>query len=147
MAFQKLKDLLALAPALRYYDVTLPVVIQCDASQSGLGADILQDGRVVEYCSRALFDTEKYSYIQIERELLAIVFSMNRFHSYVYSRKVVVETDHKPLISITKKSWTTAPKRFQRMLLQLQRYKMDVIYRPGTRLLATRYPAPSLLTC
>ena len=109
VAFQKLKDLLSSAPVLRYYDVTLPVVIQCDASQSGLGAAILQDGRVVEYASRALSLTEKNSYAQIERELLSIVFSMNRFHSYVYGRKVVVETDHKPLISITKKSLTTAP--------------------------------------
>ena len=137
VAFQKLKDLLSSAPILRYYDVTLPVVIQCNASQSGLGAAILQDGRVVEYASRALSLTEKNSYAQIERELLSIVFSMNRFHSYVYGRKVVVETDHKPLISITKKSLTTAPKRLQRMLLQLQRYEMDVIYRPGTQMLVS----------
>ena len=84
-----------------------------------------------------LTPTERDSYAQIKRELLEIVFSMNQFHSYVYGRKVVVQIDHKPLISITKKSLTTAPKRLQRMLLQLQRYEMDVIYRPGTQMLVS----------
>ena len=53
----------------------------------------------------------KFNYAQIEKKLLATVFSMNRFHSYVYGKKVIVETDHKPLIAIMKKSLASAPKR------------------------------------
>ena len=74
------------------------------------------------------------NYAQIEKELSAIVFSMNRFHSYVYGKKVIVETDHKPLIAIMKKSLASAPKRLQWMLLQLQRYDIELIYRPGSQM-------------
>jgi hypothetical protein len=134
IAFKKLKDLLSAAPVLQYYDVTKPTVIQCDSSQNGIGAVTLQDGKPVEYASRAMTKTERDSYAQIEKELLAIVFSMNRFHSYVYGKRVTVETDHKPLISIVKKSLSSAPKRLQRMLLQLQRYDFELVYRPGTQM-------------
>ena len=54
VAFNKLKELLSSAPVLQYYDVTKPVVVQCDASQNRLGAVLLQEGKVVEYASRAL---------------------------------------------------------------------------------------------
>src|SRR6218665_1925953 len=86
-----------------------------DASQAGLGAVLMQDGRPVEYASRALTPTEE-RYAQIEKELLAICFAMDRFHIYVYGRHVTIETDHKPLIAIKKKKpLSSAPRRFQRM--------------------------------
>ena len=48
--------------------------------------------------------TERDSYAQIEKELLAIVFALDRFHTYIYGKRITVETDHKPLISIVKKA-------------------------------------------
>jgi hypothetical protein len=60
---------------LRYYDVSKPVTIQADASQrGGLGACLLQEGRLVAYASRALTDTET-RYAQIEKEMLAICYA------------------------------------------------------------------------
>ena len=56
---QQLKSLLTCAPVLRYYDVNLPVTIQCDASDAGLGAALLQEGLPVMYGSRALTATER----------------------------------------------------------------------------------------
>ena len=82
------------------------------------------------YASRALTPTE-CNYAQIEKELLAIVFGMTRFDTYVYGRRVVVETDHKPLEAIHSKSLLNAPKRLQRMLLALQRYDIELIYKKG----------------
>ena len=68
-------------------------------------------------------------------ELLAVVFGMERFHTYVYAQQdVTVETDHKPLISISKKALSSAPKRLQRLLLRLQRYTFSLVYRPGSEL-------------
>ena len=61
-ALQKLKDLLSAAPVLQYYDVShvaKPMTVQCDASQGGLGAVIMQDGKLVEYASRALSRVER----------------------------------------------------------------------------------------
>ena len=57
---------------------------------------LLQDGKPIAYASRALTYTET-NYAQIEKELLSIVFWVERFHQYTYGRKVVVDSDHKPL--------------------------------------------------
>jgi hypothetical protein len=146
-ALDRLKALLSSSPVLQYYDASKNVVVQCDSSQAGLGACLLQDGRPVEYASRALTKTEQ-AYAQIEKELLACCFALERLHTYVYGRRVVVETDHKPLISIVKKALTTAPKRLQRMLLRLQRYDFELVYRRGSEViiadaLSRAYPPDS----
>ena len=97
---------------------------------SCLGACHLQDGHPLAYTSRALTPGET-NYAQIEKELLSIVFGVERFESYVYDRKVFVDTDHKPLESIMKKSLLGAPKLLQRMLLHLQKFHLKVAYKKG----------------
>jgi len=134
IAFSELKRLLQCAPVLQYYDVKKHITVQCDSSQNGLGAYLLQEGGPVAYVSRALTPTEQ-SYAQIEKELLAIVFAMERFHTYVYGCKITIESDHRPLISILKKSLTNAPRRLQRMLLRLQNYDFELIFKPGTQVI------------
>ena len=103
-SFSKLKNILSSTPVLTFYDVKKPVIISCDASQSGLGALLLQDGKPVAYASRALSSAET-RYAQIEKELLAVVFAFTKFHQYVYSKDVIVESDHKPLEAILKNLW------------------------------------------
>ena len=72
------------------------------------------------------------NYAQIEKELLAIVFGVEKFHSYLYGKlDVTVESDHKPLEAIFKKSLSGAPPRLQRMLLRLQKYSLNVQYKKG----------------
>ena len=94
-----IKKFLTEAPVLKYYDVSKSVTVQCDASQSGLGAVLLQDGQPICYASRALTDTEM-RYAQIEKEMLAIVWSCEKFDQYLYGRDTVtVESDHEPLKS------------------------------------------------
>jgi hypothetical protein len=132
-AFDRLKTMLSSAPVLQYFAPNKHVTVQCDASQAGLGAVLLQDGKVVEYASRMLTQTEK-NYAQIEKELLAILFALERFDTYVYARRVTVETDHKPLLAIHKKALAAAPKRLQRMLLRLQRYNYQLVFVRGTDL-------------
>ena len=83
------------APVLRYFDPAVPLTLQCDASQDGLGAVLLQNGQPIAYASRCLTKTEE-NYAQIEKELLAIVFGIRRFHQYTFGREVTVQTDHKP---------------------------------------------------
>ena len=109
------------------------MTFQCDASQSGLGAALLQGGQPVAYASRALTPTES-RYAQIEKELLSIVFACKHFEPYVYGRDCVnVETDHQPLVSIVTKPLDKAPCHLQRMLLQLQRHSLHVMYKKGSR--------------
>ncbi|KAK2184104.1 hypothetical protein NP493_283g06029 [Ridgeia piscesae] len=87
-AFDRMKKALTSTPVLQYYDVKKPVCIQCDASDGGLGAGLLQDGLPVVYASRALTATER-NYAQIKKELLAIVFACEKFDQYVYVREKV----------------------------------------------------------
>ena len=115
-AFERLKQAVSATPVLRYYNLKEDVTIQCDASQRGLDAALLQGGQPVAYASRALTDTE-VNYAQIE-ELLAIVFACEKFDAYIFGRDCVrVQTDHKPLESIFRKEQCTAPKRLQRIMI------------------------------
>ena len=71
--------------------------MQCDASQFGLGAALLQDSHPTAYSSRALTVTER-SYAQIEKELSAIVYACEKFDQYIFGKSdVVVESNHKAL--------------------------------------------------
>ena len=130
-ALDNLKRAVTNTPVLRYYNLDDEVTIQCDASQSGLGAALMQNGQPVAYASRALTPAE-IRYAQIEKKLLAIVFACERFEAYIYGRQIIrVKTDHQPLELIVKKPLNSAPIRLQRMLLRLQRYCLDVTYKKG----------------
>ena len=63
--------------------------------------------------------------------MLGILFGAKRFHEYIYGRRVTVESDAKPLSSIAKKPLSSAPLRLQRILLQLQRYDLDIKHVSG----------------
>ena len=133
-AFQAIKSMISSAPLLKYYDVASETTIQCDASESGLGATLLQEGQPVAFASRSLSTVER-QYAQIEKECLAIVFACSRFNQYLHGRELTtVETDHKPLVPIFQKSIHSAPKRLQRMLLRLQRYNLNVTYLPCSQM-------------
>ena len=96
-AMNKLREVLTSKLVLAYYDVTKPVTIQADKSQSGLGACLLQDGNPIAYASRSMTSAEK-NYAQIEKEMLAISLATKKFHQYIYGKPSIhVQTDHKPL--------------------------------------------------
>ncbi|KAI8438614.1 hypothetical protein MSG28_011052 [Choristoneura fumiferana] len=133
-AWTLIKKCLSQTPVLQYYSMSKPITLSVDASKSGLGAVLLQNGLPVCYASKALTNTEQ-RYAQIEKELYACVFACEKFYGYVYGRTdITIETDHKPLISIIKKPIVDAPPRLQRMLLRLQPYTFNLVYKPGKQL-------------
>ena len=67
----------------------------------------------------------------IEKETLAIVFAMERFHQYIYGKTVRVESDHKPLMAIQHEHFNNSPARIQRFLLRLQKYDYEIHYKKG----------------
>ena len=69
---------------------------------------MLKEKGPIEYRSKLLTETES-CYSNIEREMLAIVHGLEKFHYYVYVRGVTVKTDHKPFEAIFKKHLATAP--------------------------------------
>ena len=138
-AFSKAKDLVTSAPVLMYFDPTLPVTLQVDASDYGLGGALLQPNKDDEYqpvafTSSTLSRAER-NYSQIEKECLAIVHTMDHFDHWLFGKdRVTVHTDHQPLETIFKKPLSKAPSRLQRMMMKLQRYMFVVSYRPGKSL-------------
>lgn len=132
-AMADLKKLVTSAPILAYYDPKKTITIQCDASKTGLGATIMQEGKPLAYASRALTPTEQ-RYAQIEKEALAIVFALERFHQYTFGHKIRVESDHKPLETIVKKPLHRAPRRLQGMLMRMLNYNIEIIWKKGTEM-------------
>ena len=100
--FNELKAILSSEACLAYYDPKKPVTLEVDASQKGVGAALLQNNRPVAFASKTLDQTQS-NYPNIDREMLAIVFGITRFHTYLYGRHFKVVTDHRPLVMIVDK--------------------------------------------
>lgn len=133
-AYNSLKGEVTEKSLLSYLDVSAHTTLEVDASTKGLGAAIIQNGKPVAFASKALTDTQS-RYSNIEREMLAIVFGCERFHTLLYGKSFSVVTDHKPLVTITCKNILAAPARLQRMLLRVQGYNFNVTYRPGSQMI------------
>lgn len=121
-----MKDNLTPAPVLAYFDPEKELNLQVDSSKDGLGAVLMQQGRPIEYASRALTSSER-KWAQIEKEALAVLFGVQRFDKYTYGRQATVENDHKPLESILRKPLSNAPKRLQDIMMKLNRY--DIVFK------------------
>lgn len=133
-AFDLLKQYLSKETTLGYYSVTDRTQVIADASPVGLGAILIQINnenvpRIICYANRSLTNVEK-RYAQTEKEALALVWAVERFHFYLFGKTFELVTDHKPLeIIFGPKSKPCA--RIERWVLRLQSYKYKVIYKPG----------------
>ena len=128
--FQWVKEAVVSDTTLRYFDPSLPMTIQVDTSQVGLGAALLQNGKPMAFASKALNETE-CQYANIEREMLAVIFTAERFQTYAYSRSFTIESDHKALESIFQKNLADMPASLQCMLLCLQGNDYTIHYCPS----------------
>ena len=129
-AFNAVKDEVSTLGVLRYFDPNAKTVVQTDASLKGVGAVLLQQGKPVCYALKALTETEQ-SYSNIEREALALVWGLERFHYFIYGKQCTVHTDHKPLEAIFKKRLSGCPARLQRFVLRALKYDVAVKYVTG----------------
>ena len=140
-AFEAAKRALQDNSLLVHFDEKKPLVLACDASQYGLGAvlsHVMEDGqeRPIAYASRTLSPAEK-NYAQIEKEGLAIIFGVKKFHYYLYGRPFVIESDHQPLSYLfnEKKGISqTASSRIQRWALTLSAYQYTIRHKAGISL-------------
>ena len=132
------------------------MTVQVDASQVGLGAALLQNGKPIAFASKALTETE-CQYANIEREMLAAVFGAERFHTFtstpcIYGQSFTIKSDHKPLESISRKNLADTPAWLQCMMLCLQGYDFTIRYCPGKEMvipdtLSCFSPRPSIGYC
>ena len=83
--FNRLKVEVSNMGALPYFELNAETTLQTDASKKGLGACIIQKGKVVCYASRALTKTEQ-NYQKLEREVLGTISGMEKFDYFLYGR-------------------------------------------------------------
>ena len=136
-SFEATKSMLVKAPLLVHFDPSLPIVVHTDASPYGVGAVLSHvvngEERPVSYSSRALTVAER-NYGHIEKEGLALVFAVKKYHHYLFGHQFTMITDHKPLLGLfaeTKGIPDRAAARITRWALLLAAYNYKLEYRAG----------------
>ena len=126
-AFRCLKAKLADTPILHLPDVDRPFILRTDASETGIGAVLLQEFDGVKFpvafASKKLLDRER-RYSTIERECLAVVWAVHKFQAYLYGKEFVLEVDHEPLCAMRRGKLANG--RVLRWALALQPYQYRI---------------------
>ncbi|GBM39216.1 Retrovirus-related Pol polyprotein from transposon 17.6 [Araneus ventricosus] len=133
-AFDELKDKLKENPVLYSPDFTKPFIVQCDASNIGVGVVLSQiNGKEEEhpimFLSKKFSKTEQ-NYSTTERECASIIFTVQKLRCYLDGhQKFVIQTDHNPLVWLDKDVRTNP--RLLRWALILQTFNYEIVHRKG----------------
>jgi len=130
-SFNSLKQIIASDQILAYPDFERPFILTTDASNYALGAVLsqIQEGkeRPIAFGSRTLNEAES-RYSTTEKEALAIIWSVQKYKSYLYGHKFTLVTDHKPLTFI---KTSTKNSKILRWRLELENFDFDIQYKEG----------------
>jgi hypothetical protein len=95
-AFKVLKKLLTTSPLLTQPDITKPFDVYCDASGTGVGGDLIQEGILISYFTKQIRRHEEH-YPTYDLELAAVVMALKTWRHYLLGNVVHIYTDHKSL--------------------------------------------------
>jgi hypothetical protein len=133
-AFGALKEILTSTPVIRPPSWGEPFEIMCDASDYAVGAVLGQRieklPHVIYYACRTLNDAQ-LNYSTIEKELLAVIFALDKFRSYLLGSKIIIFSDHTALKYLFSKK--DAKSRLIRWILLLQEFDIEIRDKKGNR--------------
>ena len=115
---------------LPFFDRDKETILETDASKKGFGAVILQEEQPIYYASRALTPAEK-NYQNLECEVQAAVWGMEKFYYFLYGKKFILRSDQKPFLSIFRKYMIDVSPRIQRITIRAWQYEFDIQHIPG----------------
>ncbi|RVW59149.1 Retrovirus-related Pol polyprotein from transposon opus [Vitis vinifera] len=131
-SFEQLKQFLTTAPIVTASNWQLPFEVMCDASDFAIGAVLGQrdDGKpyVIYYASKTLNESQRTT-TTIKKELLAVVFALEKFRAYLVGSFIVVFTDHSSLKDLLIKEDVKA--RLIRWILLLQEFNLQIKDKKG----------------
>ena len=141
LSFKKIKEMLTALTLLVHFDESKPMMLACDASLYGVGAVLSHvidnhSDKPIAYASRSLSTAER-KYSQLDKEALAILFGVSKFHHYLYGRHFIIYSDHKLLMHIFNQSKAVpimASAKLQRWALTLSGYHYSFKYQKGSHM-------------
>lgn len=103
-AIKQIKKVMLSPLLLEHYDPSKTLIVAADACITGIGAVLLQRDshgheRAIYHMAQSLTDAQR-NYSQLEKEALALVTAVERFHRFVWGRRFTLQTDHKPLVAL-----------------------------------------------
>lgn len=132
-AFKALKAALTGQPVLKSPDYSKEFIVQCDASERGMGVVLCQRGEDGEhpvlYASRKLTVREQ-AYSATEKECACLVWAVQKLSCYLAGSRFIIETDHCPLRWL--QSTSSKNGRLLRWSLVLQQYSYEIRYKKGS---------------
>jgi hypothetical protein len=127
-AFQTLKATMCTTPVLALPDFTKTFVLECDASERGIGAVLMQDGRPLAFTSKQLSERHLGQSIY-EKEMLAILHAVDLWHPYLLGQCFQIKTDHQSLKYFLEQR-PSSPEQ-QKWVTKLFGYDYEIIYKKG----------------
>ena len=121
-----------------HFNPDLKLILASDASNYVIGAVLsheMPDGteRPIGYVSRSLSPAER-NYSTMDKEALAVIVGLKKFHQFLYGKKFTIRTDHKPLVGLFGEKKGVSPQaspRVQRWALTLAAYEYEIQYKAG----------------
>ena len=148
LCFDQIREAVYKDITLKFYDPNLLIFIETDASQNGMGVVLLQpldsnftlnENNIpmrlmpIAFASKTLTSAE-CNYANIEHELLGVVFGVLHFKHFTFGNEVNIITDHKPLVSLLKRSLAACSSRLSRLIIKIVDYPLKVMYQSGRKM-------------
>ena len=119
---------MATTPVLALLDFNKPFIVETDASQEGIGAVLMQQGRPISFLSKSL-PPRKKRLSTYEKELWALIYAVHKWRTYLLGNHFLIKTDHQSLKYLLEQRVTSMLQ--QRWLTKLMGFYYSILYKKG----------------